>query len=118
MISSALSRLGRQAWMPLVALAADHESLPPSHGDQVHPFRFLSSSWLGEVCELAEVVNFYVCPGRSDLAARAEEPVDQLVGLLLAVTGLRSVRVAVRCLVSGMPPKRAPGGSCLDPVRC
>ena len=44
----------------LVALAADHESLPPSHGHQVHPFRFLSSSWLGEVCELAEVVNFYV----------------------------------------------------------
>jgi hypothetical protein len=43
-----------------MALAANHESLPPSHGHQVHPFRFLSSSWLGEVCELAEVVNFYV----------------------------------------------------------
>jgi hypothetical protein len=63
----------------LVATTADHQSLAPPLGHEVHPGGLLTSTRPIEVGELADVMNLQVRPGVADLAILGEEPVDQLV---------------------------------------
>jgi hypothetical protein len=60
----------------LVAAAADDQGLPPSLGHQVHPRGFLPSSWLVQVCELADVVDLKARRALAEFTAPGEEPVN------------------------------------------
>ena len=65
----------------LVAAAADDQGLASSLGHEVHPGGFLPSSWLVQVCELADVVDLKALRVLAEFAAPGEEPVYQLVPL-------------------------------------
>jgi len=64
---------------------------------------FVFAAGLGEIGELAHVVNLQVLRPLAYLAASGDEPVDQLVSPGTGHEGRWSVRTAVRARLSGIP---------------
>ena len=93
-----------------MAATADHEGLAPPLGHEIHPCRSLTAAWLVEVGELADMVHLTMHLGVTDLAALGEGRWISSLRWVLAMTGETSVRTAVRCRLSGIPPKRATSG--------
>ena len=64
-----------------MAGTVDDQGLASSLGHEVHPWGSVLSSWLVEICALADVVDLRARRAFAEFAAPGEEPVDQLVPL-------------------------------------
>jgi hypothetical protein len=92
-----------------VAGFANHEGLASPSCHDLRPFGL----WLFELVEVGELANLvhaHLLWFSADLALSREEPVDQLFAAGFARRGTRSVKIAVRCRLSGMPPNVATNG--------